>query len=395
MPPQNTFPGVFLEELPGSPNPIEGVATSTAAFVGPTLIGPADSAPKLLTSLSDFESIYGAGSDLTFSDSPIPLHNFLFSAAHAFFENGGQRLYVARVAAGQAGAAPTPADYRAALTTLEPLSNVSVVAAPGSTVFAGSSLAQVAAIHAEFIAHVSRPAAYRFAVLDPPPGASNTDIQAIRAQIDSRYAALYYPWVTIADPAGGATPIPVPPSGFICGIYARTDTQRGVFKAPANQPLLGALGFERSIADPESNALNDLGINTLRSFPGQGNLVWGARTTTSDPDWTYINVRRLFIYIESSIDKGIQWAVFEPNNDLLWAALTSRISSFLVTAWRQGALQGTKPEEAFFVKCDRTTMTQNDIDNGRLICLVGMAAVRPAEFVIFRIAIQTGTKPCP
>ncbi len=391
MPPQNTFPGVFIEELPGSPQPIEGVPTSTAAFVGPTLIGPTDATPTLLTSLGDFESIYGDASDLTFNDSPTPIHNFLFSAARAFFENGGQRLYIARIAAaaGQAGPSPTAADYHAALATLETFSEISVVAAPGSTVFGGSSPAQVAAIHAELIAHVSRSAAYRFAVLDPPPGASTTDIQTIRAQIDSRYAALYYPWITISDPNGGAAQIAVPPSGFICGIYARVDTQQGVFKAPANQPLLGALGFELILTDTESDTLNNLGINTLRSFPGRGDLVWGARTVTSDPDWQYVNVRRLFIYIESSIDKGIQWAVFEPNNELLWAALTSRISSFLVTVWHQGALQGTKPEEAFFVKCDRTTMTQNDIDNGRLICVVGMAPVRPAEFVLFRICVKT------
>lgn len=389
MPPQNTFPGVFIEELSGSPKPIEGVPTSTTAFVGPTLIGPTDTIPALLTSLRDFEAIYGDSSDLTFSDSPTPLHNFLFSAARAFFNNGGQRLYIAQVAATAAGLTPTAADYRDALTTLETVSEISVVAAPGSTVFAGSSLAQVAAIHAELIAHVSRPAAYRFAVLDPPPGASTTDIEAIRSQIDSRYAALYYPWVTISDPNGGPAQIAVPPSGFICGIYALTDTQEGVFKAPANQPILGTLGFERIITDPESDTLNNLGINTLRSFPGRGNLVWGARTTTSDPEWQYINVRRLFIYVESSIDKGIQWAVFEPNGPLLWAAITSSISSFLLTLWRQGALQGTKPEEAFFVKCDRTTMTQTDIDNGRLICIVGMAPVRPAEFVLFRICIRT------
>ncbi|HMH15339.1 MAG TPA: phage tail sheath subtilisin-like domain-containing protein [Edaphobacter sp.] len=391
MPPQNTFPDVFIEELPGSPKPIEGVSTSSTVFVGPTLTGPTDTTPALLTSLRDFESIYGDSSDFTFSDSPTPIHNFLFSAARAFFENGGQRLYIARVAAaaGQAGLAPTATDYRTALITLEALGDISVVAAPGSTVFAGSSLAQVAAVHAELIAHVSRPAAYRFAVLDPPPGASTTDIQAIRSQVDSRYAALYYPWVTIADPNGGATPIAVPPSGFICGIYVNNDTNQGVFKAPANLPLVGALGFERSIADAESTALNDLGINTLRFFPGRGNLVWGARTTSSDPDWKYINVRRFFIYIESSIEKGIQWAVFGPNDSLLWAALASCISSFLVTEWRRGALQGTKPEEAFFVKCDRTTMTQSDIDSGRLVCLVGMAPVRPAEFVIVRICVKT------
>ncbi len=392
MPPQNGVPGVYIEELSGSPQPIAGVSTSTTAFAGPTLIGPTDPTPVLLTSLSDFESLYGDNSDLTFTDAPAPIHNFMFSAARAFFENGGERLYIARVAAaaGLAGApSPTAADYRAALTTLESFTDISIVAAPGSTVFAGSSIAQVAAIHAELIAHVSRPNAYRFAVLDPPPAASSSDIQAVRSNIDSRYAALYYPWVTISDPLGGPTPIVVPPSGFICGIYALTDAQRGVFKAPANQPLMGALGFESSIDDYESAAFNERGINPLRFFPGQGNLVWGARTTTSDPDWTYINVRRLFIYIESSIDKGLQWAVFEPNNALLWAALMSHISSFLVTVWRQGALQGITPEDAFFVRCDRTTMTQNDIDNGRLICLVGVAPLQPAEFIVFRICVQT------
>jgi uncharacterized protein len=177
----------------------------------------------------------------------------------------------------------------------------------------------------------------------------------------------------------------LPPSGFVTGIYARSDIERGVHKAPANEVVQGLTKFEININKPRQDVLNPEGINALRFFEGRGNRVWGARTMSSDPEWKYVNVRRLFIYIEHSIDQGTQFAVFEPNNQRLWANIRQAVEDFLLVLWRDGALLGDKPEQAFFVRCDRTTMTQNDIDNGRLICLIGVAPTKPAEFVIFRI----------
>ena len=183
------------------------------------------------------------------------------------------------------------------------------------------------------------------------------------------------------------------PSGFFAGIYARSDITRGVFKAPANEIVRGLTRFEANVNKARQEVLNPEGINALRFFEGRGNRVWGARTMSSDPEWKYVNVRRLFIYLEHSIDKGSQWAVFEPNGERLWSNIRQTISNFLYNEWTSGALLGSKPQEAFFVKCDRSTMTQNDLDNGRLICQIGVAAVKPAEFVIFRIGQSTADNP--
>jgi phage tail sheath protein FI len=232
---------------------------------------------------------------------------------------------------------------------------------------------------------------YRIAIVDGPPGASLNEIRQFRGKFDSKYGALYYPWLEILDPlerpAQGAPPqiLHIPPCGAVAGIYARSDNERGVFKAPANEVVNGITQFELNVNKPRQDVLNPEGINALRFFEGRGNRVWGARTMSSDPEWKYVNVRRLFIYLEHSIDKGTQFAVFEPNNPTLWANIRQTIEDFLLVQWSEGALLGDKPEDAFFVRCDRTTMTQNDIDNGRLICLIGVAPTKPAEFVIFRI----------
>ena len=237
---------------------------------------------------------------------------------------------------------------------------------------------------------------YRIAVVDGPPASSMNEIRRFRGQFDSKYAAIYHPYVEILDPteraAQGRPPkkLLIPPSGFVCGIYARSDIERGVHKAPANEVVRGLTRFEANINKARQDVLNPEGINALRFFEGRGNRVWGARTMSSDPEWKYVNVRRLFIYIEHSIDKGTQWAVFEPNGPRLWANIRQTVEDFLLVLWRDGALLGDKPEQAYFVRCDRTTMTQNDLDNGRMICLVGVAPVKPAEFVIFRIGQWTG-----
>ena len=245
------------------------------------------------------------------------------------------------------------------------------------------------------IAHCEAPRAYRIGVVDPPKDNSISAVRAFRSQFDSSYAALYYPWMDILDPTARPDPgaprpvIQLPPSGFTAGIYARSDIARGVHKAPANEVVLGITGFRQNVTFDRQSVLNPEGVNALRFFEGRANRVWGARTMSSDPEWKYVNVRRLFLFLEHSIDRSTQWAVFEPNNERLWASIRQSIEDFLVTVWRTGALMGTKPEEAFFVRCDRTTMTQNDLDNGRMICLIGVAPTYPAEFVIFRIGQWT------
>jgi phage tail sheath protein FI len=210
----------------------------------------------------------------------------------------------------------------------------------------------------------------------------------MRGQFDSKYAALYYPWVRILDPITRKE-IFLPPSGFASGIYARNDIERGVHKAPANEVANLALGFENSLNKSQQDVLNPVGVNCFRYFEGRGNRLWGARTISSDPEWKYVNLRRYFAYVERSIDIGTQWAVFEPNGDQLWANVRRTIYDFLLNEWQKGSLLGEKPEKAFFVRCDRSTMTQNDLDNGRLVCLIGIAPLRPAEFVIFKIGQWT------
>lgn len=278
------------------------------------------------------------------------------------------------------------------LAALGELDDIAIVAAPDVGAFTDDAqrftAAQALVTHAESLR-------YRIAIVDGPMNASMNRIRAYRGQFDSKYAALYHPWIEILDPlqrpAQGAPPkrLLVPPSGFVAGIYARSDIERGVHKAPANEIVRGLTRFEININKARQDVLNPEGVNALRFFEGRGNRVWGARTMSSDPEWKYVNVRRLFIYIEHSIDKNTQWAVFEPNNRQLWDNIRSTVEDFLLVLWLQGALLGDKPEEAYFVRCDRTTMTQNDLDNGRLVCLVGLAPTKPAEFVIFRVGQWT------
>lgn len=231
--------------------------------------------------------------------------------------------------------------------------------------------------------------ASRFAVLDIPRDAKKVqDVITHRELFDSNYAALYHPWLTVFDPLDKKS-IAIPPSGSVLGIYARSDNSRGVHKAPANEVVRACTGLDVQFNKGEQDILNPKGVNLIRSFPGQGIRIWGARTASSDTSWKYINVRRLFIYIEESIKANTNWAVFEPNDENLWDRVKQTISVFLNTMWREGALAGSSPEEAFFVNVGRDTMSQDDIDNGRLICVIGVAPVKPAEFVIFRLTQKT------
>jgi phage tail sheath protein FI len=233
---------------------------------------------------------------------------------------------------------------------------------------------------------------FRFAVIDCDKGKNNpSELEPRSAEkgiSDSSYAAFYYPWIVTSDPGSGARKL-IPPGGHVLGVYARSDTERGVFKAPANETVRGALSLEFDINDENQDNLNPKGVNVIRSFPSRGIRVWGARTIASNALWKYVSVRRLFIFLEHSIYEGTQWVVFEPNDDQLWARVTDTIRLFLRTQWRLGALLGRTEQEAFFITCNRTTMSQDDILNGRLICEIGIAPVRPAEFVVFRIFQNT------
>src|SRR6266545_2452565 len=232
----------------------------------------------------------------------------------------------------------------------------------------------------------------RIAILDSPPGLNPQQVKewlVDKARYDSAFAALYYPWIKTADPATGQLGF-MPPSGHMAGIWGRNDDTRGVHKAPANEVIRGAVSLEVQITKAEHDLLNPVGINVLRTFPGRGNRVWGARTLSSDPAWRYLNVRRLFNYLEESILNGTNWVVFEPNDEALWARIRRTISAFLVNEWRSGALFGQTPDEAFYVKCESETNPSEGIDAGQVVCEIGVAPVKPAEFVIFRLAQFSG-----
>jgi hypothetical protein len=315
-------------------------------------------------------------------------------------EKGVVRIF--RLSGGDDGLRPELGDYegkadpdqlfKTGIKQFEALEDISIVAAPGSTWNYTQYRDNANAITGLLIAHATN-MRYRIAVLDSAridatQGQTISDVRKMRAKLDSKYAALYYPWVRVMDPITRKV-ISLPPSGFVSGIYARNDINRAVYKAPANEVVNLALGFDTFLSKSQQEVLNPEGINCFRFFEGRGMLVWGARTISSDPEWKYVNLRRYFAYLERSIERGTQWAVFEPNGERLWSNVRRTIEDFLLNEFQMGALLGDKPEKAYFVKCDRTTMNQNDLDNGRLVCLIGVAALKPAEFVIFRIGQWT------
>jgi phage tail sheath protein FI len=508
--PEYLHPGVYIEEIERGPRPIEGVPTSTAAFLGQTERGP--TRPRLVTSYNDYKRWFGG----VFGDGA----RFMPYAVSGFFENGGKRLYVCRIVGENAAFAangfgpctvtaqgagtwgnqvwvkvsdsttrdaqnqpvgfrlqvaywssvppnftpfnpfdpanrrslPRPAltedfddlvtsetapDYYrkrlesgSALVSLDGPPNVRPDAgeamlsggqddatAIGVDDFVGEpagtrtdpqgldalkldAFREVALVYAPHPAQDSLPIAkavidhcelkrFRFGVIDCERNEADVGNLDPRTDIsETSYAAFYYPWLYVSDPQTGARKL-VPPGGHALGIYARTDAERGVFKAPANEVARGVLALEFDIDDGRQDVLNPRGVNVIRSFPGRGIRVWGARTLSANSLWKYVSVRRLFIFLENSIYEGTQWVVFEPNDDRLWARVKDTIRLFLRGQWRLGALFGRTEDEAFFITCDRTTMTQDDILNGRLICEIGIAPVRPAEFVVFRIFQNT------
>ena len=272
---------------------------------------------------------------------------------------------------------------RTGLAAFEAIDDISIACVPDENSIDG--------LTAELVDHCET-MEDRFAVLQAEQNAgdvSDLEPRIGSTRLDSTYAAFYYPWIKVMDSETNDSKL-VPPGGHVAGIYARSDTERGVHKAPANETVRGAQELQFNITKREQDVLNPKGVNSIRSLRGRGIRVWGARTTSSDPLWKYLNVRRLFLFLEESIEEATQWVVFEPNDERLWARVRQTVSNFLTTQWENGALMGTTREEAFFVRCDRSTMTQDDIDNGRLIVEVGVAPVKPAEFIVFRIGQRTG-----
>jgi uncharacterized protein len=526
--PEYLSPGVYVEEVPSGPRPIQGVGTSTTGFVGLTERGP--TAPHLVTNWGEFTRWFGGiiGEDISF----LPF------AAKGFFDNDGQRLFVARIVrsdaveaalnlattdaaqevqvrangpgawgnglfvrvrngsrsgfritvlyyrnvpnpfvdpteqknigdpnriepdaqedyddleydpergnffiarinaastlitlswsdpaqpaarpndlafsqltdqAGDDGANPIsaneyigdsdqPPDQRTGLAALALIDEIAILCVPDE-VHPALDAANQTQLRNELVNQCER-LKDRFGILQVGSGVGL--VQSIRAPKDTSYAAIYYPWIRVFDPRTRDTLL-VPPGGHVAGIYARSDRERGVHKAPANEVVRGMVDreinssrrpLEFHIGKGEHDILNPRGINVIRDFrpDGRGIRVWGARTLSSDPLWRYVNVRRLFLFVEESIDEGTQWVVFEPNDETTWARVRQTVRNFLLIVWRSGALRGLTEEEAFFVRCDRTTMTEAEIDAGLLICEIGIAPVKPAEFVIFRIQQKT------
>lgn len=514
--PTYTAPGVYVEEIPSSQKVLTSAPTAVTAFVGFTASAPTDDpndpqglAPRLVTSWTQFESLYGGFVE----GAMLPL------AVHGYFLNGGTQAYIVRVPnaepAGEPARAALPAADRALglpvrVESVEPDADIAIQVTPddvadddegaapftlsiiedgevvesyeGLTLdgdrsvasvvnatstrvkievdlaedvdlsaqldllrpgtyelekaapvpvpvngrkFAGSEASRSGinglaiaedvtivavpdlvtaatkedgsldlglwkAVQTSLIAHCEQHA-NRIALLDAPPGMTPQQVREWRsdvAQYDSAFAAMYYPWIKVENPTGsnGNAEIVIPPSGHVAGLWARTDESRGVWKAPANDTLRGVLDVERSVTQNEQGLINPIGINAIRPFGTRGIRVWGARTLSSDTDWQYLNVRRLFNMVESTILEGTQWAVFEPNDVSLWEGVKRTLGGYLHGLWQSGALFGSTAEQAYFVRCDETTNTPETIDQGKLIVEVGLAPVKPAEFVIFRIS---------
>jgi phage tail sheath protein FI len=375
----------------GTPDSLLNVFAKEPANVGlarslPILIerssGTTD--PTGLDLVNSFTSAGGGATTVRLSDLTADTVDLSKTTLTFVLDNGNDGIEPTSSA--YEGAVDTVTNRSTGLKAFENLEDISIVAAPGSS--AGAANAQP--IANALIAH-AQAMKYRIAVIDSIRNQSISDVRAYRGKFDSKYAAFYYPWVRIVDPVSNQENH-YPPSGFVAGIYARNDVERAVYKAPANEVVNLAIGFEKNINKGQQEVLNPEAINCFRFFEGRGNRLWGARTMTSDPEWKYVNLRRYFAYLERSIDKGTQWAVFEPNGERLWANVRRTIEDFLLNEWQNGALLGDRPEKSYFVKCDRSTMTQNDLDNGRLVCQVGVAPLRPAEFVIFRIGQWTADR---
>ncbi|MEV4505879.1 phage tail sheath family protein [Streptomyces klenkii] len=430
-------PGVYVTEKSSGVRMIVGVGTSTPAFLGYTTTpteAPGDTGTPPFTpeertvpqpirgwrEFADRYSIAALGEELATlgkkeTRTPAELKRTqvlqrcftLAEAVYGFFANGGTSCYVVGFLNPETAVTETglggDAEARTGLGGLETVPEVTMVAVPSlwdmtaAATEAGEppapDLPTGKSLIGKVVAHCTAQR-NRLAVVDAPPKLLVEPLKAFVGTLDSpdedaaAFTALYYPWVKVSGVDG--VPRTVPPSGHLAGVWARTDAERGVFKAPANQSLRGVLDLPTLLTDDQNGELNDKGVNCLRVFPGRGVLVWGARTRSGSRDWRYLNVRRLVSFLSDSIRQSSTWAVFEPNDDRLWGTLRHAVSSFLTDQWRQGALLGRTPDEAFYVICDRTNNTSSTIDAGQVICDIGVAPVRPAEFVHFTITQIAG-----
>lgn len=375
--PDYSYPGVYVEEI-SVPREIAGVATSTTAFVGFTPMGPLNQ-PTKIGSVLQYEAAFGT----------ISLAQPLSSSVRDFFLNGGREAVIVR--AGASGRAEALIGKAKAKTGLHALADaeehIGLLVVPDAAYLSEKDAAAVTNAAASFAEEHGI-----FHIADIPRAVASKGhdaaVQWSKTLAQSRNMAIYYPWVGGPKKADKARP----PSGVAAGIYARIDQTRGVWKAPAGEDAvaMGVTTVAQAVTAADVETLKAAGINAVRKIAGSGIVLWGARTlaaSAAESDWKYVNIRRFVLFLERSIEDGLQWTVFEPNGETLWAAIRLEVSAFLHTAWRAGALQGATPKDAYFVRCDATTMTQDDIDNGRLIVLIGVAPVKPAEFVVIRICI--------
>ncbi|HEU5380826.1 MAG TPA: phage tail sheath C-terminal domain-containing protein [Ktedonobacteraceae bacterium] len=406
-------PDIYIEEVSGGTRPIQAVGTSTAGFVG--------EAPDPGQHLNEAVAINNWSQFMRNFVSEGSKSTPLSHAVYGFFQNGGSRCYVVNVGAG--GSIAGGGRNRVGLEVLEQIDEIAIIAAPGYT---------DPASYEAVLAHCEK-LQDRVGILDAPenvdditrltqvatakatrgkstppatPGnggqtgataggtgnPASTPAGGLRArQSDGGYAAFYFPWITVRDPLASADLVNIPPSGHLAGVWARTDALRGVHKAPANEPVRGALDLTYLLTRDEQGLLNQSGVNCIRLFGREGIRVWGARTIADgSSEWRYLNVRRLFNMIEESIGTSTRWIVFEPNDRTLWKSIRRDITAFLTRLWRDGALMGRTPQEAFFVKCDEETNPPETIDAGMVVTLIGIAPVKPAEFIVFRISQYAG-----
>ena len=373
-------PGVHIESAGDRYIALDKVETGVTAFLGVTPQGPRNE-PTRVGSFEQYEKVFG------YDDS------FMTAGLRGFFDNGGATAYIVNVAP-EGGLDPTPDDYIGllgneprGLQALERIEHVDLIVAPDLMGQYRKSVGfqqpeQVLAVQRAIVDHCEK-MHDRFALLDSLPGHSMQEAVEWRGHFDTSHASFYFPWIKVRK--GEAVLDPLPPSGHIAGSIARADRIDGVHRAPANQKLDGLVDVAQRIKKRDRDYCFDHRINTLVAFPGRGIRVWGARTLSSDQAFMQINVRRLFILIRKSIEKYAQWVVFEPNEPALWKRITRSVDVFLNDLWRQGALVGGVQDEAFYVKCDDETNPPEARDAGQLLCEIGIAPVKPAEFIVVRI----------
>lgn len=404
-------PGVYVEEVEGGPRPIESQSTSTPVIIGTggrasLPEGAEFGVPFAVNNWTQYAGTFLGEAAMT------PLSH----AVNGFFMNTQGRCYILDI--GRAGSLAGTVE-QPGLSVLEGIEDISIVLAPAFTEPADQEAVmahcekmrdRVAILDAPRevtdIMSLTRVSTVEAPVTSEPPpetGGDGVDSGAAperpptrtRRQLEAHrprpcdLATLYHPWILVRDLVTGEV-VAAPPSGHMAGLWARTDATRGVHKAPANEPLRGVVGVQRRISSAEQGELNQVGVNVIRLFDRMGTRPWGARTLSDDPQWRYLNVRRLFCMVEESIALGTQWIVFEPNDHTLWNLIVRDITDYLTRLWRDGALMGRTPAEAFFVKCDSETNPADVVDAGRVVALIGLAPVKPAEFIVFKVSQFSG-----